>query len=96
VVMIEQKLNVAVMILVLIAIIVTGIIVVDDSSKDETERYKYSNNVIIDDMCYEEYNKSYIECNYTEKKQIIRKYRLTQFEHEQEKPTQIMPVFIPT
>ncbi len=91
-----MKFEGAVMILVLIAILVTGIIVVDDSFKDETERYKYSKNVIIDDMCYEEYNKSYDECNYTEKKQIIRKYRLTQFEQEQKKPTQIMPVFIPT
>lgn len=92
----EDKGTVIITVLMLTAIMATIIVVVNDSLKDETEQYGYSNNVIIDDMCYEEYNKSYTECNYTEKKQIIRKYRLTQFEHEQEKPSQIIPVFIPT
>lgn len=92
----EEKGIVIITVLMLTAIIVTGIIVVDDSFKDETEQYRYSENVIIDDMCYGEYNKSYDECNYTEKKQIIRKYRLTQFEQEQKKPSQIIPLFIPT
>lgn len=92
----EDKETVIITVLLLIATIITVIFVVDDSLKDETEQYKYSKNVIVDDMCYEEYNKPYEECNYTEKKQIIRKYRLIQFEHEQEKPSQIMPLFIPT
>ena len=94
--MIEEKETMIIAVIMLIVTVGGIIIVVEDSLKDETERYKYSKNVIIDDMCYEEYNKSYNECNYTEKKQIIRKYRLTQFEHEQENPTQIIPVVLPT
>lgn len=92
--MIEEKETMVIAVIMLIVIIGGIIIVVEDSLKDETERFRYSESVIVDDMCYEEYNKSYDECNYTEKKQIIRKYRLTQFEHEQEKPSQI--VFLPT
>ena len=61
-----------------------------ERSLDDTEKQRYKDNLVVQDMSIETYNKSYDELTYEEKQHIIRLYRID--EHNDRAGTYVMPV----
>lgn len=87
-----DKMDLAVTIIVLFFLSLVVIMCVVEDRSDETEQIRYKDNLVINDMSIETYNKSYNELTHEQKEQMIRWYRIS--EHTNQKNNYV-PFIVP-